>query len=202
MIIKKSKHRSDSMCQLPPKKPNIEKKKPKSQTTFWRQLPLKRAKFVKFGVKKANLATLFKDKVHARCCHWLDINVAFTTKITAWHPAQGPRRPLVASINEKRKTWRIRQLRIRSQIALAYRNTLIAWKRILLGLLHKMFTYASRLIFFSLSEVDLREAKTLASLTKRLRVTSVHISWLSLWNCQKWSIEVHLICTQVVTPSH
>ena len=57
-IFKKPRHRPDSMCQLPPKKPNIEEKKPKSQTIFWRQLPLIKAKFVKFGVKKANLATL------------------------------------------------------------------------------------------------------------------------------------------------
>ena len=57
-IFKKPRHRPDSMCQLPPKKPNIEEKKPKSQTIFWRQLPLIKAKFVKFGFKKANLATL------------------------------------------------------------------------------------------------------------------------------------------------
>jgi len=55
--FKKPKHESDSTCQLPPKKPNVEKKKPNS--FFWRQLPLKKAKFTKFGVKKANLATLW-----------------------------------------------------------------------------------------------------------------------------------------------
>jgi len=43
------------MCQLPPKKPNIEEKK---QNNCWRQLPLKKAKFVKFGFKNAYLATL------------------------------------------------------------------------------------------------------------------------------------------------
>jgi len=46
------------MCQLPPKKPNIEKKKPKSQTIFLTPTASQKAKFVKFGVKKGNLATL------------------------------------------------------------------------------------------------------------------------------------------------
>jgi len=36
----------------------LKKKKPKSQTIFWCQRPVKKSKFVKFGVKKANLATL------------------------------------------------------------------------------------------------------------------------------------------------
>jgi len=41
------------------KKPNIEKK-PKSQTIFFDMTPttFKKAKFVKFDVRKANLATL------------------------------------------------------------------------------------------------------------------------------------------------
>jgi len=40
------------------KKTNIEEKKPKSQAFFLTPTTSKKAKFVKFGVKKANLATL------------------------------------------------------------------------------------------------------------------------------------------------
>ena len=58
LYFKHPRHLSDSMCELPPKKPNIEEKKPKSRTFFWRQRPLKKAKFVKSGVEKPNLATL------------------------------------------------------------------------------------------------------------------------------------------------
>jgi len=47
------------MCQLPLRKPNIEKKKPKSQTIFLAPTASKKAKFV--GVKKANLATLLPE---------------------------------------------------------------------------------------------------------------------------------------------
>jgi len=52
--FKKPKHQSDGMCQRPWKKPNIEKKTPKTKAKqfFWRQVSLKKAKFVKFGVKK------------------------------------------------------------------------------------------------------------------------------------------------------
>ena len=60
-IFKKPNHQSDSMCQLPPKKPNIAKKKPKSQTIFLTPTASKKAKFVKFGVERANLATLVVD---------------------------------------------------------------------------------------------------------------------------------------------
>ena len=67
------------MCQLPPKKVKYWKEKAKNPNSFfWRQLPLKKAKFTKFGVKKANLATLFSIKGcrrHSRqihfCCQWL-----------------------------------------------------------------------------------------------------------------------------------
>jgi len=34
MIFEKPKRQSDSMCQRPPKEPNIEKKKPKKRTIF------------------------------------------------------------------------------------------------------------------------------------------------------------------------
>jgi len=40
-IFKKPWHQSDRTCQLPPKRPNIEERKSKSQTFFWRQLLLK-----------------------------------------------------------------------------------------------------------------------------------------------------------------
>jgi len=46
------------MCQLPPEKPNIKEKKTKSQTIFLTPTASKKAKFVKYDVKKANLATL------------------------------------------------------------------------------------------------------------------------------------------------
>jgi len=46
------------MCQLPPKMPNMEKKKPKIQRIFLTPTTCKKAKFVKFGVKKSILATL------------------------------------------------------------------------------------------------------------------------------------------------
>jgi len=52
------------MCKLSPKKPNIEKKKPNNY--FLRQLPLTKSKFAKFGLKKANVATLH----YAGYCHW------------------------------------------------------------------------------------------------------------------------------------
>jgi len=42
------------MCQLPPKKPNVENK----QTIILTPTVYKKVKFVKFGVKKANQATL------------------------------------------------------------------------------------------------------------------------------------------------
>jgi len=42
------------MCQLPPKKPNVEKK----QTIISTPTVSRKVKFVKFGVKKENLATL------------------------------------------------------------------------------------------------------------------------------------------------
>jgi len=52
--FKKRRHQSDSVCQLPPKKPNIDKK----TNNFLTPSVSKKVKFVKFGVKKANLATL------------------------------------------------------------------------------------------------------------------------------------------------
>jgi len=38
------------------KQPNIEKKKPKRQNNFFTPTASKKAKFVRFGIKKANLA--------------------------------------------------------------------------------------------------------------------------------------------------
>ena len=60
IFIKKPRHQSDSMRELPPKKAKYWKKKPKSQTIFFDMTPttFKKAKFVKFDVRKANLATL------------------------------------------------------------------------------------------------------------------------------------------------
>jgi len=47
------------MWELPPKKAKYWRKKAKKPNNFfWRQRPLKKAKFVKFGVKKVNLAIL------------------------------------------------------------------------------------------------------------------------------------------------
>jgi len=34
IFIKKPRHQTDSMCELPPKKPNIEEKKPKREKIF------------------------------------------------------------------------------------------------------------------------------------------------------------------------
>ena len=48
-IFKKRRHQSDSMCELPPKKVKYWEK---NKQFFWRQLSLKKVKFVKFGVKK------------------------------------------------------------------------------------------------------------------------------------------------------
>jgi len=43
------------------KSQTLKKKKPKSQTIFLTPTTSKKAKFVKFGVKKANLATLLHE---------------------------------------------------------------------------------------------------------------------------------------------
>jgi len=48
------------MGQLPPKSQILKRK---NQTIFVTQIPSKKTKFVKFGVKKANLATLVTELV-------------------------------------------------------------------------------------------------------------------------------------------
>jgi len=57
-IFKKQKHQSDSMCQLSPKKANVEMKKPKSQTFFLTPTASKKRQISQIWRKKANLATL------------------------------------------------------------------------------------------------------------------------------------------------
>jgi len=56
-IFKNSEHQSDNICQLPPKK-QILKRNSQKPNNFLTPSASKKAAFVKFSVKKANLATL------------------------------------------------------------------------------------------------------------------------------------------------
>ena len=73
-IFKKSKHLSDSMCQLSPKKPNIEKKKPNN--FFWRQLSQKKPSLWNLASKKPIWEPCWKmttkNGINNPSVHWID----------------------------------------------------------------------------------------------------------------------------------
>jgi len=75
-IFKKPRYQSDCKCQLPPKSQILKRKAKKPNNYYlWPQLPLKKAKFFKFGVKKDNLATLCK--IPCPCTYGLQRSSAF-----------------------------------------------------------------------------------------------------------------------------